>query len=819
MAEVRISVDLDASQATNVAGKLSQVLAQASINGANVFVNPNPIGAANSAAVDLNQSLKEIQISVERLNISLAKTAKLSLEISNNTPGGLSSNKQQLMKQFDNMITSSEEAIKQIQTRFVPAVENVQPAAQNAAKQVQNIGTQSEKSAVKSAGAFTQAGQRLKRFASAAEHVANSFVSPFTIALVVFEAVVKSFTYLWDNLTESIQKMTTRSQTAIKAIQRKQKAIEQETKASSDLVKQLEDLNKEQNLSIEQQKFAQSIIARLNKQYKDLNITLDQTTGKYTGLYEAQRKIDERNKRSQANSLKQQIAAQRDIVNAALANAFGRGINLDKMVEGKDFFTFAEKLGTTLGEQNADLLARKWNTGDLQKQLEVIDQLIQGLSSSDQVLKNGPEAREALATLIDYRKQLQDLNSVDTQIIEANKRLAESFKEFTDAISASKERIKSLEEQLQKLVDNNNYNDASLLEKIGLKQSQVDRLDKEIEDNVKKLEKLKKQLYESQVYDSNGEALNYQQWKYQKLKEKTNKLEDEYNNKKQKYEEQRNKKLNKLQRERDKLIANPQVAPQTTVGPIVSNANVQRSNRLAEIEKQISQIDKNDEYKKLNQTLKDLESTRQKLTEQQVKYQASKQKDLELQKQIAELEEAVAQGRITREQASTEAQKLQQQYRAEQLEAERKLREQEQQRIQNYSDFVNDLMKKQIEGLNEIIGKKKDNLLLELQLNAEKIRGRKLTEEELAALKSYVDVMSMQEQLNGNLKLNLDRNPVISNDLARKGGWASSVVVDHAQDINRDILNVEKTQVDLMNKLNDTMKKSNDLLEKYSVIQ
>ena len=63
-ASVRISVDLEASQATQVAGKLSQVLAEASINGASVFVNPNPIGAANSAAVDLNQTLKEIQISV-----------------------------------------------------------------------------------------------------------------------------------------------------------------------------------------------------------------------------------------------------------------------------------------------------------------------------------------------------------------------------------------------------------------------------------------------------------------------------------------------------------------------------------------------------------------------------------------------------------------------------------------------------------------------------------------------------------------------------------------------------------------------------------
>lgn len=814
-ANVKITVDLDANQATQVAGKLGQVLAEASINGARVQVgSPEQVKATSDQATQLNQVVKQILISTERLNIALAKTAKLTFEL-NRGKGQLSSNKKAAYAQFDSMIASSEAAIKQIQQQFIPAVQQVQPAAQQTAKEVNKVGQKAQQAANTGKGAFKGFTGQMKTSMTTAQALMKSFFSPITIAIIAFEGVVKTFTYFWDNLTESIQKMTTRGQSAIKAIQRKQRAIEQETKSAQDLVKRLEELNKEQNLSIDQQRLAESIIARLNKQYKDLGITLDETTGKYQGLYQAQRTIDDRNRKSQANSLRQQIAAQRDIVNAALANAFGRSINLDVKVNGKDFFTFAESLAGTFGAENADLLAKKWNTGDLAKQLEVIDQLIQGLSSSDKVLKNGPEAREALATLIDYRKQLQELNSVDTQIIEANKRLAESFKQFEDAIKKSEQNIKNYEQQLQKLVDKNNYEQASLPEKIGLKQSQIDRVDKQIEDNLKKLEELKKQLAESQVYDSTGEAFNQEQRRYNELKKKTSQLEEQYNDKKIKYEEERNRKLNQLQKQRDKLAAGNQTLPGATLGPTVRG----NTNELDNINKQIADIDKNDDYKKLNEKLKQLNKSQQKLTAQEVKYQKEKQNQLQLSQQIAQLEEDIAKGRLTREEAAVEAEKLREQYRQEQLEAERKLKQQEDRRNQDYSDFVNGLMRKQVEGLNQIINKKKQNLLLELQLNAEKIRGRKLTEEEIEALKSYVDVMSLQDQFKANQKLELQTNGVITNDLARKGGWASSVVVDRAQDINKEILNVQKSQVSLMQKINETMTKSNDLLKQFSVIQ
>jgi hypothetical protein len=44
-----------------------------------------------------------------------------------------------------------------------------------------------------------------------------------------------------------------------------------------------------------------------------------------------------------------------------------------------------------------------------------------------------------MQALIDYRKQLQDLNSIDTQIIDAENRLTEAFKAQKDALKATRD--------------------------------------------------------------------------------------------------------------------------------------------------------------------------------------------------------------------------------------------------------------------------------------------------------------------------------------------------------------------------------------------
>ena len=112
----------------------------------------------------------------------------------------------------------------------------------------------------------------------------------------------------------------------------------------------------------------------------------------------------------------------------------------------------------------------------------------------------------------------------------------------------------------------------------------------------------------------------------------------------------------------------------------------------------------------------------------------------------------------------------------------------------------------------KLIGQEKEAILLQAQLNAQRAKGAKLTEEELESLKNYVDVQQMIEDATNAPNISLNSNGVITNQLAAKGGFASSVVTDRAQDINKEILSQTKKQTGISTEIRNA-------IEKYSVIQ
>lgn len=655
---------------------------------------------------------------------------------------------------------------------------NIQDAAKKTGQVIEKTTTEQAKNATKGMkGVTDQFGKglgQIRGFLSGA-------VSWWTALIIAVELATKTLKYFFENLTQSTTKMTTRGQNAVKVAELSKKKVQQETKAAQDLITKLIELNKAQSLNADQQRLADSIVAKLNRQYKDLGITLDQTTGKYKGLYQAQREIDQRNNKVQANALNNQIRGQRDIINAALKTAFGTEINIGKNVSGNDFFTIAQKIGGTLGAQNSELLAQKWNTKDISKQLEVIDQLIGGISSSEQFMQNASAVRDAMQQLIDYKKQLQDLNSIDTQIVEAENRLTNALKEQRDVLKSTREETEKLNKSYE---DQQRANSLAGLDP----EDRANALRSEVEQLKKKNEELQKtkQIQEEQSRYINLDA-NVDR------RELTN--------------------TNQKRKEAEKRIA--EIRSQIDEAVRQQNKNKQKF-RDKELQYYAQEKVLQTQLVKAQKQLNELN---EKATQYQNAYAQSESKRLQHQQSIADLDKERAENINEIQAKEKEIAQIEAQLAKERADAELKAWQAEQQRIKNYSDFVNDLMKKQIEGLNDILGKKKDNLLLELQINAEKVRGRKLTEEEVAALKSYVDVMTLQDQFKANEKLNIQSNGVISNDIARKGGWASSVVVDRAQDINKQILDVQKSQVDLMSKLNETMKTSNDLLKQFSVIQ
>ena len=671
-------------------------------------------------------------------------------------------------------------------TKVTNEVKKIDEAVKKVGKDIQKTTTEQAKNGTEGVKAVTnQFGKGVGQIRG----FLRGAVSWWTLIIIAMEMATKAVKYFFNNLTQSVSKMTTRGQVAIKIAEQNKKKVQQETKAAQDLIGKLQELNKVQKLSLQQQRLADSIVVKLNKQYKELGITLDQTTGKYINLYEAQLKIEQRNRTVQANTLRNQISAQKDVINAALKTAFGSEINIDQNVAGSQFFTLAQKLGKTLGAQNADILARKWNTHDIEKQLEVIDELIAGLSSSSKFMQNASTVRDAMKALVDYKNQLRDLNSIDTQIIDANNRLTEAFRAQRDALRATKEQTDKLNKAYKDQQRANSLDGLSPEDRANALKNEVNQLEKRNQ-ILAQTKKIRQSQYDKAMADSFSDPINFE-WLEDRLRESQKsiqEIEGEYDN---------------LVTKRSKYVS--WFAQRD--GKMLTPDEVELSRQYAEKMQKLTD-DINKKQKELTAQQDKLNNLKSDYKDAEIQIQASTQRLLQIEQALADIDKEKVENineiqQLTQQIANIEAQIEQ---------AKQKQAEEQQQRIDNYKDYVNGLFRKQSDTLNAIIGKKKQSLLLQAKINAQKILGRDLTEEELETLKKYAEVDQLISKYKQGQKVDIGRQTVITNDIARKGGYASSVVVDRSVDVNQQILAVQKTQEKLMSDIKDLMKQ-------YSVIQ
>lgn len=710
-----------------------------------------------------------------------------------------------------------------------------------------------------------------KQAASFIGKMAGGLFSWWTALILAVEMATKTFTYFFQNLTQNVDKLTTRSQTAIKSAQRIQQREQKQAKTARDLVKQLEELNKIQKLNDDQRRLGESVLNKLNREYQELGITLDKTTGKYQNLYEAQIKLDERQKRARVQSIRNQIDAQRDVINAALVKAFGRGIQLDQFVKGNDFFNIAERLGGTIGAQNADMLARMWNTKDIQKQIEVIERLVGGLSMSEQVVQNSPAALDAMYVLKDYQDQLKDIGSTTTRIAEQNKRLSDSFSKQREEIDKTREAIQKLQKARKEDARNEVVNNLTTEQRINVLKQQTEALkqrnakldeerakkDKEQTQTGLKANFLSTDLQYNQKIEEDRISRQIQKKKEQLKRQKqlTSKAQSQYQKAESKKKtvdmwsltgdketnaqyEQALKALNAEQAKekalskdiadlQNKLTKAKEKSKQLEID--YNKAQTQNLNVLGEI----AELDKQRE-----QTLTQIQNKEQQIAalerqinEQKIKTAQKEQEAIDAtiqsyKAQIAAFDKTDLQNKIDDALASAQRAKgsdlspaqinmitkyVEELDKATKLEEERRKKKQQSDNIQN---LFQGYAQNQSLAYLKLIGAQKQAVLLEAKLNAEKAKGAALTEAEYESLKNFIDVQQMIEQAlsESNNKPQLMTTGVITNQLAAKGGFASSVVTDRAQDINAQIL---KTQ----NKQYDVQKSIKDAIEKYSVIQ
>lgn len=711
-------------------------------------------------------------------------------------------------------------------------------------KTVQQTGQTAQQSTQKALSGLKAMSAQAKQAVGYVKSFAQSLITPWTFLIIAVEAASKTFQYFWNNLTENIDKATARGQSAIKSAQRQIKKTEQRTKAVNDLIKQLDELNKLEDVSDEQRAVGASIINRLNKEYKVFGITLDEVTGKYEGLYQEQMRIDAHNKEVQARGIRQQIQGQRQVVNATIKDVLGGGLELGKSINGKDLFTNAELWSGTFAAQNADLLANKWGKGnDLYAIRDVFQQMMDGLSdrqNAAQLQKIIDEVNE----LIDYYQQLNNINSISRTAADSAKRLADSFEEQRKAIKDTREEIEKLNQQYQQGQKQSEFNALSPKERV-----------KALQEEIKALEKRNQAI--DDLKNSNQQKIDQSRFKADNLRI----LKEENFARQQALQEQVDARVeaNRVAEKKISVYSNSQRLKdlEEQKKPIQSQLDfidrkIESSKSYNNGAYQIS--DK--ELEKRSKLLDQLKPINDQIDKIYGKIKSAKdeialndQLNLADQKQIDALDASVKQLEIdaknfgdaaygaeqevvdiqlerAKNQNEIVNKKKQQAELTKQIaEAEAKAAEEARQRqIQNLNRAMNvqdtlrdiadkgqiELLKKQGKNI-EAQALEREKIIEDLTKRIETQLGRPLGEKDQAIREQIAAGADIQMALKGlnTDKPQLQNDQVYSNELARMGGFSSSIVVDR-MDINKELLNVNKQANNNLNTIANSVQKIYD---------
>ena len=713
---------------------------------------------------------------------------------------------------------------------------------------------------------------------------ASGMLSWWTALIVAVELATKTFTYFFTNLTESIPKLIAKMSNLVSITDKQVKAFEKDKKESDDLKKSLQTLAAKQSLTSSEQLYAQAIIEKLNKKYKDLKITIDETTGAIKGLADAEVQMNQQDRKRELNLTKRQINAQRQLANAKLAETFGTDkVSLDKAVTGRDFFTFAENTFGDLSQIDRDRLAKRWNQGGLEQKRKILEDLATDYSNNQQIVTKITGAIEALDQLIVLQQKFNDLNSAASLIIANETKQIEKNKDAEKQIADLKEKSQKAQQDLVKAQEEEYYNSLDSNEQkadyIRHKLDQLTRTADKMKEDIKKAEdKAKNSNYLKDVTTSqtNGikKSIEANDLSLSKFRQNVNQLQKDFkkllgkefsieflSKKNQNRIKQRISQLSKQINAMNPQYGEGKAAQQKLID---QRATLQKElnlvEKIAQINLEISAVEKErtSNEQSLNQSLEignAAEQDRLASEKELEQFKAGQaQNELQIQEkktQLAALQKAIAEQKLAQEQrmqdiykdyeaqldninkseedialetALANAQKAkgakltQQQIDKitqyiQKLQQLKKIQE-EQAKTERVQDIFKGYEQNQSVAYLKLIGAQKEALYLEARLNAEKAKGAALTEEEYESLKGYIDMQQLIDQAvseAGKMPQILNTG-TITNELARKGGFASSVVTDRAQDINAQIL---KTQ----NKQYDVQKSIKDAVEKYSVIQ
>ena len=682
----------------------------------------------------------------------------------------------------------------------------------NATKKLDNFGDNADR-AVRAIDSVSGAlGQASTGISGLAGDLIALVKNPMSAAIAAITALVAIGVKLWDKLTLSAEEYAKKASFEFEQAQKKFNDLTNAQKEDSGYLDRLKEISQEENISNDLKTEAISIIQSLTDRYGDLGISIDVTTGKIHGLDEGMAKANKKMSEFAKEAKRLELRKAENVADSKIGLIYkGRGVY--------SHFTPFDFGGQSFGTS----MAHRWAGYDVSNKGGIEDLATSFLSSN--------KIKDMAKQILDLRKKMGEVINPDSEefprALQFLKQREEGLKnlirlqlklEVADEMASETAKSSDLSEK---------WRDASIaIQEVILKQKEYNELARE-GDKTGTLspEEIANHTAKVSKTQSDTEAQRQKQKQYSEdadtLRE-NQRIEDASGGDKLKNVEQKidvvadlkiesQNTLNELEQElapvQEKINA---LLTKTKAGLITP----EETQELLSLTEESANLNLKIETCKANIIKYEFEEV--KLAQEKNAIEKERKKHIDDILLSLENESDILSLRLNGLDDEAEELELINQLKSKGVE----LSNEDLQIIINKKKALNSLkLRDYFQNQNESLdiqymkenGELKEALRLEVLRNAEKIKGGKLTKEELKNVEILADRQFELQNRSGKgeenrYKQTLNIRGELTNELARRGGFTSSVVSDPMWTINQQLLQVQKYQNNILSSIRDDIK-------------
>ena len=678
----------------------------------------------------------------------------------------------------------------------------------NATKKLDNFGDNADR-AVRAIDSVSGAlGQASTGISGLAGDLIGLVKNPMAAAIAAITALVAVGVKLWDKLTLSAEEYAKKASFEFEQAQKKFNDLTNAQKEDSGYLDRLKEISQEENISNALKTEAISIIQSLTDRYGDLGISIDVTTGKIHGLDEGMAKANKKMSEFAKEAKRLELRKAESVANSKIGLIYkGRGLysNFTPFDFGRTDLAHKwagfelsnngriEKLATNSISENVRNMAKQ--ILDLRKKMgEVINPDSEEFNpSSLQFLK---QREEGLKNLIRLQFKLEVANEMASETAKSSE-LSEMWRNASLAI----QEVILKQKEYNELAREGDKTGTLSPEEIAIHAAKVSKTQRNIEAQRQKQKQYSEEtnaLIENKNLDdvSGGDKLK-------KVEQKIDVVAD------LKIESQNT--LKNLEQELAPVQENINALLKKTKAGLITPEETQE---LLSLTEESANLNLKIETSKANIIKYEFEEV--KLAQEKNAIEKERKQHIDDILLSLENESDILSLRINGLDDEAEELELINQLKSKGVELSNedlriiinKKKALNSLKLRDY--FQNENKSLDIQGMKEN-GELREVLRLEVLRNAEKIKGGKLTKEELKNVERLADRQFELQNRSGKIELNgykqtLNIRGELTNELARRGGFTSSVVSDPMWTINQQLLQVQKSQNNILSSIRDDIK-------------